>query len=241
MGDHGAGDHRLARARAARPAPRARGLRDPRRAAAWSSRSRRGEPERLRLAARPARRRARGLLPASSMTVATTSARPRGSTNLPSRVSSIAVQEPRDPPGGEPAPLPVVERGIRHRRGVLQRGQHRRSQVGHRRCRRPAPRRRAHQRRGLWPGARRGRGVSRSTAAPTRTGPTRAASRSTSRGDSRCRLDRYAHWSSSGSRVPRSRKTVAPSLREPPLQRRGDEVADPADAGSTSWEGNSRS
>ena len=41
----------------------------------------------------------------------------------------VAAQEPRRVPGGEPPPLPFVEGRVRHRRGVLERGEQRRGQL----------------------------------------------------------------------------------------------------------------
>ena len=68
-----------------------------------------------------------------------------------------AGQETRHTPCGEPASLSLAERGVWHRRGVLERGQHRRSQLVHRdvqsraQCQADAVR-------GLWTGLRSGCG-----------------------------------------------------------------------------------
>src|SRR3954451_22967219 len=83
-------------------------------------------------------------------------------------------------------------------------------------------------------------GWARSTRAPTVGSRSAEASFVTCFGVRRSKLERYSHWSSNGSSVARSRKTVVPSLRDLPWSGAAIRLPGPC-PGSTSWEGKSRS
>jgi hypothetical protein len=75
---------------------------------------------------------------------------------------------------------------------------------------------------------------------PTEGSPSRPTARETSRGDIRSSVDRYAHWSSWGSIVAKSRNTVVPRRRHVPCSGAAIRLPKPP-TGRTSWLGNSRS
>ena len=134
-------------------------------------------------------RRSPAALPASLTTVAAGPASPRGG---PAAVEGlvVAVHEPRDAPGREASPLPVVEGRVRHGRRMLERREQRRGELRSCRPRRPAASCT------MTTGAGRGRvpdavaGTSLVDGGTHRRGRPGPASRSTSRGDSRCSVDR---------------------------------------------------
>ena len=139
----------------------------------------------------------------------------------------VGGDDPRDVPGRLASALAVVELRVVRRRRVLQGRIQRRGSArepGSAPCRQGSDARSVPDSAGSWSTA---RAAARSTRAPTVGSRSAEASLVTCFGVSRSKVERYSHWSSNGSSVARSRKTVVPSLAGLALQRGRDQVAGP--------------